>query len=280
MPTLNILLLITYPWVITMNWFLNMSPIIQALLATLFTFSITLLGAAVVFFFKKINKNLLDAMLGFAAGVMIAASFFSLLDPAMIMASSLKMNVWLVCFIGFMLGGLLLFLNDKIFDKLLFKKNNNNSLKRSLMLIISITIHNIPEGLAVGVAFGSAAYGMDGATILAACVLAFGIGLQNFPEGSAVSLPLRREGMSRKKAFFWGQLSGFVEPLAGVIGAILVLKVRVLLPYLLAFAAGAMIYVVIEELVPESQTNKKKDLMAMSSLIGFGIMMILDIALG
>lgn len=263
-----------------MNWFLNMSPIIQALLATLFTFSITLLGAAVVFFFKKINKNLLDAMLGFAAGVMIAASFFSLLDPAMVMASSLNMNVWLVCFIGFMLGGLLLFLNDKIFDKLLFKKNNNNSLKRSLMLIISITIHNIPEGLAVGVAFGSAAYGIDGATTLAACVLAFGIGLQNFPEGSAVSLPLRREGMSRQKAFFWGQLSGFVEPLAGVIGAILVLKVRVLLPYLLAFAAGAMIYVVIEELVPESQTNKKKDLMAMSSLIGFGIMMILDIALG
>ena len=263
-----------------MDWFVNLNPVIQAMIATLFTFSITLLGAAVVFFFKKINKTLLDAMLGFAAGVMIAASFFSLLDPAMIMAKTLNMNVWLVCSIGFLLGGLLLFCNDKIFDNLLSKKKNNDSIKRSLMLIISITIHNIPEGLAVGVAFGTAAYGLDGATIAAACVLAFGIGLQNFPEGSAVSLPLRREGMSCGKAFFWGQLSGFVEPIAGVLGAILVIKVRFLLPYLLAFAAGAMIYVVIEELVPESQTNKKKDLMAMSSLIGFTIMMILDIALG
>lgn len=280
MPTPYPLHNITYLWVINMDWFLNMNPIIQALLATLFTFSITLLGAAVVFFFKKINKTLLDAMLGFAAGVMIAASFFSLLDPAMIMAESLNMNVWLVCSIGFILGGLLLFCNDKIFDKLLNKRKNNNSIKRSLMLIISITIHNIPEGLAVGVAFGSVAYNIDGATTLAACVLALGIGLQNFPEGSAVSLPLRREGLSRGKSFFWGQLSGFVEPIAGVFGAILVLRIRFLLPYLLAFAAGAMIYVVIEELIPESQTNKKKDLMAISSLLGFTLMMVLDIALG
>lgn len=280
MPTLNILLLITYPWVIIMNWFININPVLQALLATLFTFSITLLGASVVFFFKKINKTLLDAMLGFAAGVMIAASFFSLLDPAMIMAESLNLNVWLTCSIGFILGGLLLFCNDKLFDKLLNKRNNNNSIKRSLMLIISITIHNIPEGLAVGVAFGSAAYKIDGATVLAASILALGIGLQNFPEGSAVSLPLRREGLSRSASFFWGQLSGFVEPIAGVLGAFLVLKIRFLLPYLLAFAAGAMIYVVIEELIPESQTNKKKDLMAISSLLGFTLMMILDIALG
>jgi ZIP family zinc transporter len=148
------------------------------------------------------------------------------------------------------------------------------------MLIFSITLHNIPEGLAVGVAFGSAFYGIDGATTIGAMVLALGIGLQNFPEGSAVSLPLRREGFSRGKAFFWGQLSGFVEPIAGVLGALLVLKVRLVLPYLLAFAAGAMIYVVIEELIPESQTNKKKDLMAFASLIGFCLMMVMDIALG
>ena len=273
---------ITYLWVINMDWFINLSPVLQALLGTLFTFSVTLIGAAVVFFFKKINKTLLDAMLGFAAGVMIAASFFSLLDPAMIMAKNLNMNVWLTCFIGFFLGGLLLFISDKIFDKLLSKKvsSKNDSVKRCLMLILSITIHNIPEGMAVGVAFGSAYYGIDGATVLAAIVLAIGIGLQNFPEGSAVSLPLRREGLSCGKSFFWGQLSGFAEPISGVLGAILVLKIRILLPYLLAFAAGAMIYVVIEELVPESQTNKKKDLMALFTLLGFCIMMILDIALG
>ena len=148
------------------------------------------------------------------------------------------------------------------------------------MLIVSITLHNIPEGLAVGVAFGSLYYGIDGATLSSAYMLALGIGLQNFPEGMAVSLPLRREGLSRKKAFFYGQLSGIVEPISGVIGAILVIKVRFLLPYLLAFAAGAMIYVVVEELIPESQTNKRKDLMAFFTLIGFAIMMIMDIALG
>ncbi|KAI4453693.1 zinc/iron transporter [Holotrichia oblita] len=223
-----------------------------------------------------------DAMLGFAAGVMIAASFWSLLSPAIDMAENLKMIAWLVAFIGFFGGGVLLFTGDKIFTHFEKKKIPNNqkkSFKRSMMLVLSITLHNIPEGLAVGVAFGSIAYGLDGATLGAACLLAFGIGLQNFPEGTAVSVPLRREGMSRRKAFFIGQLSGIVEPISGVLGALLVLKARFLLPYLLAFAAGAMIYVVVQELIPESQSNKKKDLMALFTLIGFSLMMILDIAL-
>ena len=262
----------------------DVSPILLAFIATLFTYSVTAIGAALVFVFKKINKNVMDAMLGFAAGVMIAASYFSLLSPARDMAESLNMNVTLVLFISFFSGGLLLYIGDKLFDKKLSKKtnkeNNNNSFKRCLMLIISITLHNIPEGLAVGVAFGSVIYGLDGATLSSALLLALGIGLQNFPEGTAVSVPLRREGMSRKKAFFYGQLSGIVEPISGVLGALLVLKVRLLLPYLLSFAAGAMIYVVVQELIPESQTNKRKELMALFTLIGFSVMMILDIALG
>ena len=262
----------------------ELNPALQALIATLFTWSITVLGAAIVFFFKKINKNIMDAMLGFAAGVMIAASFWSLLSPSIEMSESLNMIPWLIAAIGFLSGGCLLFLGDKLFDlfskKSKLKKEENSRLKRCLMLIFSITLHNIPEGLAVGVAFGSLAYGLEGVTIASSSLLALGIGLQNFPEGTAVSVPLRREGMSRKKAFFYGQLSGIVEPISGVIGAILVLKIRNLLPFLLAFAAGAMIYVVVEELIPESQTNKKKDLMAFFTLIGFSIMMVLDVALG
>ncbi len=265
----------------------NVSPILLAFIATLFTYSVTAIGAALVFIFKKINKNVMDAMLGFAAGVMIAASYFSLLSPARDMAESLNINVTLVLFISFFSGGLLLYIGDKLFnlfDKKLSKKTNkenkNNSFKRCLMLITSITLHNIPEGLAVGVAFGSIIYGLDGATLSSALLLALGIGLQNFPEGTAVSVPLRREGLSRKKAFFYGQLSGIVEPISGVLGALLVLKVRLLLPYLLSFAAGAMIYVVVQELIPESQTNKRKELMALFTLIGFSVMMILDIALG
>lgn len=266
----------------------NLNPVIQALLATLFTYGVTALGAALVFLFKKVNKTVMDAMLGFAAGVMIAASFWSLLSPAIEMADSLNMIPWLIVFIGFFSGGLLLYIGDKVFnhfDKNFSKKKNkeNNkvtSFKRCLMLIFSITMHNIPEGLAVGVAFGSAVYGLNGATVSSACLLALGIGLQNFPEGTAVSVPLRREGMSRKKAFLYGQLSGIVEPISGVIGALLVLKVRYLLPFLLSFAAGAMIYVVVQELIPESQSNKKKDLMALFTLIGFSVMMILDVALG
>ena len=262
------------------NLFINFSYVTQALIATIFTWSITALGAAIVFIFKKTNKNIMDAMLGFAAGVMIASSFFSLLSPAIEMSNTLHMLTWFVTFIGFFSGGLILFIGDKLFEKLMDNNSQKGNIKRSLMLIFSITLHNIPEGMAVGVAFGSLAYGIEGATIGAACMLALGIGLQNFPEGTAVSVPLRREGLSRKKAFFYGQLSGIVEPIAGVLGAILVLKVRILLPYLLSFAAGAMIYVVVQELIPQSQTNEKKDLMALFTMIGFSIMMILDIALG
>lgn len=261
------------------NWFINLNCILQALIATIFTWSITALGAAFVFFFKKINKSVMDAMLGFAAGVMLAASYWSLLSPAIDMSNSLNLIPWLVILIGFIGGGLLLFTGDKIFDHY-DKSNKNDKFKRVLMLIVSITLHNIPEGMAVGVAFGSLAYNLDGSTLTSACMLALGIGLQNFPEGSAVSVPLRREGFSRYKSFMYGQLSGIVEPISGVIGAILVLKIRFLLPYLLAFAAGAMIYVVVEELIPESQTNKKKSLMALFTLIGFAVMMVMDVALG
>ena len=257
------------------NWFLNLNYVYQALIATLFTYSITALGASIVFFFKKISKNVMDAMLGFAAGVMTAASYFSLLGPAIDHSTNLNINPWLTVTIGFLSGGILLFLADKIFSKLLDKKN-----KRILMLISSITIHNIPEGLAVGIAFGATYYGLTGATTISAIMLAIGIGLQNFPEGSAVSIPLLREGLSRKKAFFYGQLSAIVEPIFGVIGAFLVVKMQIFLPFFLSFDAGAMIYVIVAELIPEIQTNKKKELMAFFTIIGFAVMMILDVALG
>lgn len=263
--------------------FLNsLNPVIQAFIATLFTWGITALGATVVFAFKKVNKTVMDSMLGFAAGVMIASSFWSMLSPSIEMAGKLNMCSWFIAFFGFFSGGLLLFIGDKLFTHFdnHLKKENTDRKKRCWMLIFSITLHNIPEGLAVGVSFGSLAYGLEGATLASACILALGIGLQNFPEGTAVSVPLRREGMSRKKAFFYGQLSGIVEPIAGVIGAILAIKIRFLLPFLLAFAAGAMIYVVVQELIPESQTNKKKEVMALFTLIGFSVMMILDVALG
>lgn len=261
-----------------MNILNNISPILLAFLATIFTWMVTALGASIVFFFKKINKTILDCMLSIAAGVMIAASFWSLLAPAIEMAENLGLNKIVIPALGFISGGLLLLIGDKIFQK---KSDTiSDKKKRIMMLIFSITLHNIPEGLAVGVAFGSVMYGLEGATILSAIGLAIGIGIQNFPEGTAVSVPLRREGLSRKKAFFYGQLSGIVEPISGVIGALLVLKVRLILPSLLAFAAGAMIYVVAQELIPESQTNKNKSLISICTLIGFTIMMILDVILG
>lgn len=262
------------------NWYLNLAYPVQALIATLFTWAITSLGASVVFIFKKMNKTTMDAMLGLSAGVMLAATFWSLLSPALEMAENLELTPWLIVSLGVLSGGLLLYTGDKIFAKLTKKKSNSNSIKRSLMLIFSITLHNIPEGMAIGVAFGSVFYNLDGATLTSAVMLAIGIGIQNFPEGSAVSLPLRREGMKRSKAFLFGVLSGIVEPISAVIGAILVIKVKILLPILLAFAGGAMIYVVVQELIPESQTNKKKDLMALFTIFGFLIMMIFDVALG
>ena len=262
------------------NWYMNLNYPIQALIASLFTWGITSLGAAVVFLFKKVNKNTMDAMLGLSAGVMLAATFWSLLSPALEMAEKLKLISWLIVSLGVLSGGLLLFCGDKIFDRITKKKTNSHSIKRSLMLIFSITLHNIPEGMAIGVAFGSVFYNLEGATLAAAVMLAIGIGIQNFPEGSAVSLPLRREGMSPQKAFFFGMLSGIVEPISAVVGAVLVIKVQVLLPILLSFAGGAMIYVVVQELIPESQTNKKKDLMALFTILGFLLMMIFDVSLG
>lgn len=252
----------------------NISPILLAFIATIFTWFVTLLGSALVFLFKKINKTILDSMLSLSAGVMIAASFFSLIKPSIEMSISLGMNKIISTSIGFLCGGLLIFLMDKFFSKKL-----DSTKKRSFMLIASITLHNIPEGLAVGVAFGSIMYNLEGASIISAALLALGIGIQNFPEGAAVSIPLRREGMSRLKSFIYGGLSAIVEPFSGVIGALLVLKIRFILPFLLSFAAGAMIYVVVSELVPESQTNKNKGLISMFSLIGFTIMMILDVLL-
>ena len=258
-----------------LNWFSNLNYVYQALIATLFTYSITALGASIVFFFKKISKNVMDAMLGFAAGVMTAASYFSLLGPAIDHATTLNLNPWLTTTIGFLSGGLLLFLADKIFQRKLTKKN-----KRILMLISSITIHNIPEGLAVGVAFGSLSYNLTSSVLVSAFIFAIGIAVQNFPEGAAVSLPLRREGFTRKSAFFYGQLSGFVEPISGVIGAILVLKISSILPFFLCFAAGAMVYVVVKELIPESQLNNNKNMITVFTLIGFLFMMLLDVCLG
>lgn len=219
-------------------------------------------------------------MLGFAAGVMIAASFWSLLSPAAELALELGKTPWVPLLLGFFGGGVLLFLGDKLFDRLSEGRQNARSSKRSMLLMLSITLHNIPEGMAVGVAFGSLAYGLEGATPAAACLLALGIGLQNFPEGTAVSVPLLREGASKRHAFFMGQLSGMAEPISGVLGAVLALHVRLLLPYLLAFAAGAMIYVAVAELIPESQNNAKKSVMALFTIIGFSVMMVMDLALG
>lgn len=257
----------------------------QALIATVFTWGITALGAAVVLFFKRINKTAMDSMLSCAAGVMLAAAFWSLLAPSIQMSETLGINPWLTALFGFVLGGFLLYAGEKLFS--FFSRNKEDddnefcgSRKRCMMLIFSITLHNIPEGLAIGVAFGSVAYGLEGAGLTAAWLLALGIGLQNFPEGTAVSVPLRREGMSRWKAFFYGQLSAIVEPIAGVLGALLVLRARLLLPYLLAFAAGAMVYVVVQELIPESQTNPRPGLMTLFTLLGFAVMMVLDVALG
>ncbi len=264
------------------DFYINSSVYVQVIIATCFTWGITSLGAALVFFFKKVNGTILDAMLGLSAGVMISASFWSLLNPAINEAEALNMTSWIVVSIGFLTGGLFLIFSDIIFAKILKrrKKENVGSLKRSLMLIFSITIHNIPEGLAIGVAFGSIALGAKDATLLSAVMLAIGIGIQNLPEGTAVSLPLRRENFSRGKSFVYGALSGIVEPIAGIIGCVLVLYVKNVLPFFLSFAAGAMIYVAVSELVPESQKNPHKNMMSLFTILGFVIMMMLDIALG
>lgn len=271
------------------EWLSQFSPVIQALIGTLFTWGVTALGASLVFFFKTIKKNLLNGMLGFAAGVMIAASFWSLLAPGIEMAEELGQIPWLTVAIGFLLGGAFLFAVDKFLPHLHMGQDSSKaegiktSWQRSILLVLAITLHNIPEGLAVGVAFGAVAYGLPSASLAGAIALAIGIGLQNFPEGAAVSIPLRREGFSRKKAFLYGQASGVVEPIAGVIGAIAIVYMRPLLPFALAFAAGAMIYVVVEELIPEAQQGEdhiRTEIATIGVMIGFSIMMILDVALG
>lgn len=252
------------------SFFINLNSYYQALLGGIFTFIITILGASIVFFFKKINKNLMDGLLGLSAGIMIAASYFSLLAPSITMSESLNIKPWIATIIGFTLGGLLLFGGDKVFNKI--SKTN----KSNIMLLSSITLHNIPEGLAIGVAFGSIFYNIPGATLTSALMLTLGIGIQNFPEGSAVSLPLRRNGYSRSKSFFLGALTAIVEPISSLLGAILVMKVRYILPFCLSFAAGAMIYVVVEEIIPESQSNDSKEKMSMFTIFGFILMMFLD----
>ena len=253
---------------------------LQALLASLFTWGMTAAGAAVVIFFVRINSSVINSMLSLAAGVMTAASFWSLLAPAISLAVELRMNAWLVCLLGFLTGGAVLMAGDFFADRLCRIKSFRDTDKRSLMLVSSVTFHSIPEGLAVGVAFGSLAHSIEGATLAGAVLLAFGIGIQNLPEGMAVSVPLRCDGMKRGKAFFIGQLSGAVEPISAVLGALLTVSMRSLLPFMLSVAAGAMIYVVVRELVPESQQDSKKPLMAIMMLFGFSLMMVLDVALG
>lgn len=260
----------------------TLPPVLQALLATLFTWGLTALGAVPVFFTKTFNRKVLDTMLGVAAGVMVAASFWSLLAPAI----ELSDGSWVPATMGFLAGGLIM----RVIDRLLphihpalaagEAEGLSTHWRRSTLLVLAITLHNFPEGLAVGVAFGAAAAGLGGATVAGALALAVGIGLQNLPEGTAVAMPLRREGFSPIKAFVYGQFSGMVEPLAGVLGAWLVITMRAILPYALAFAAGAMIFVVVEELIPEAQTEGNAHLATLGTILGFAVMMVLDVALG
>jgi len=268
------------------QWFIEQNPIFQALLATIFTWFMTALGAALVFPFKTINRKIFDGMLGFAAGVMIAASFWSLLAPAIEMAEESSYPPWLMAAGGFISGAVFLFAVDKMLPHLHINfpieesEGPKTSWQRSILLVLAITLHNIPEGLAVGVAFGALAADLPSATLGGAIALGIGIGIQNFPEGFSVAVPLRREGISRLKCFWYGQLSGVVEPVAGVIGALAVIIMKPLLPFALSFAAGAMIFVVVEELIPESQLDKRNtDIATMGAIFGFSVMMILDVAL-
>lgn len=264
----------------------TLHPVYQAFLATMFTWGLTALGAAGVFVAREIKRRTLDAMLGFASGVMIAASFWSLLAPAIALSESMGLLPFLPAVVGFLAGGIFLFAIDKTLPHLHLgmpvgkAEGVRTSWQRSILLVLAITLHNFPEGLAVGVAFGAAAAGLPQTSIAAAITLAVGIGLQNFPEGLAVSVPLRREGLSRGKSFLLGQASGIVEPIAGVLGAAAVLLTRPILPYALSFAAGAMIYVVVEELIPEARRGEHSDVVTLGTMLGFAVMMTLDVALG
>ena len=266
--------------------FKGFNPVLQAFLAGSFTWGLTALGASAVFFFKSLNRKVMDAMLGFTAGVMIAASYWSLLAPAIEMSESSSLPKWLPPSIGFLLGGSLLYFMDKILPHLHigYPKEDaegiETSWRRTTLTVIAIALHNAPEGLAVGVAFGALASNLDSATFSGAIALALGIGIQNFPEGFAVSMPLRRMGVSRLKSFWYGQLSAIPEPIFAVIGAVIVVSSTAILPYALAFAAGAMIFVVIEEVIPESAQEGNIDIATIGAMIGFTVMMILDVGLG
>ncbi len=267
-------------------FFESIDAVWGALIATTFTWLLTAIGASVVFLFKSMSRKWLDTMLGFTGGVMIAASFWSLLAPAVVMSEDLSVPVWFPVSVGFATGALFLFGLDKLMPHLHInfamseKEGIRTDWHKSTLLVLAITLHNIPEGLAVGVLFGAVAVDIPGATTAGAIALALGIGLQNLPEGLAVSMPLRRQGLSRMKSFWYGQLSAIVEPVAGVIGALAVIYLTPVLPYALAFAAGAMIYVVIEEVVPESQRDKYTDFATLGFIFGFLIMTMLDVALG
>lgn len=269
------------------EFFKSIDPVYAALIATTFTWLVTAMGASLVFFIKGLNRGLLDGMLGFTGGVMVAASFWSLLNPAIEMSEKLYPSMsWMPAAVGFLMGALFLFGLDKKLPHLHINFGEEESegiktqLHKTTLLVLAITLHNIPEGLAVGVLFGAAATGMDGATFEGAIALAIGIGIQNFPEGFAVAMPLRRAGASKWKSFHYGQLSAIVEPVAGVLGAMAVIYMQPILPFALAFAAGAMIYVVVEEVIPETQRDKFTDVAVLGFIGGFLVMMILDVALG
>lgn len=269
------------------QFFSEIGPVYAALIATTFTWLVTAAGASLVFFFKTLNRSVLDPMLGFTGGVMVAASFWSLLAPSIELSEKMYPNAkWVPAAVGFLTGSLFIYALDKFTPhlhlnfKLEEKEGVKTHLHKTTLLILAITLHNIPEGLAVGVLFGAASIGMPDTSIASAIALAIGIGIQNFPEGVAVAMPLRRLGVSRGRSFWFGQLSAIVEPVAGVIGAVAVIYMQPILPYALAFAAGAMIYVVVEEVIPETQRDKYTDRSVLAFIFGFLVMMILDVALG
>ena len=274
-----------------MDWLRSQPVVMQALLAGLFTWGCTIVGSAVVFFFKQVSRKLLDIMMGFAAGVMIAASFWSLLAPSIEYAEvSYGKLSWLPAAIGFLVGGFFLRLIDAVVPHLHLSKDiseaesvpehSRKKLSKTALLFLAITIHNFPEGLAVGVAFGALAANPSPEAFVGAIGLALRIGLQNVPEGAALSIPIRTDGKSRLKAFYWGSMSAIVEPIGAVLGAVAVMAMTAILPYALSFAAGAMIFVVVEELIPDSQTNGNTDVATLGLMVGFVLMMVLDVALG
>jgi ZIP family zinc transporter len=266
------------------NYFTSINPIMAAGIATVFTWLMTLVGASIVFLFVKINRTVMDGTLGFTGGVMMAASVFGLLIPAMNMSNGEGFEKAFPAAIGFVFGALFLFILDKFLPHLHVNFKQVEGVKtpwqRATLMVMAITLHNIPEGLAIGVLFGGVAAGIPEATITGATILTIGIAIQNIPEGIAVTMPLRRLGLSKRRSFFYGQSSAIVEPIAGVIGALAVSFFTPILPYALAFAAGAMVFVVIEEVIPETQQANNTDIATLGFILGFVLMMLLDVGLG